>query len=119
LVILSACDTAGGSLSDGGEALSGLARGFLYAGAAGVLATEWKVDSATSAAEVSALLGAAAKPGQTLDLSLAAAQRSIYESPETGHPFYWAAFILVGNGEVSIGGPGPAGAPPASAHAGP
>jgi len=105
LVILSACDTAGGSLADGGEALSGLARGFLYAGAAAVLATEWKVDSATSAAEVRAFLSAAAKPDQPLALALAAAQKTIYDSPETGHPFYWAAFILVGNGEAEIGAP--------------
>jgi CHAT domain-containing protein len=105
LVILSACDTAGGSLADGGEALSGLARGFLYAGAAAVLATEWKVDSATSAAEVRAFLTAADKPDQPLALALAAAQKTIYDSPETGHPFYWAAFILVGNGEAEIGAP--------------
>ena len=46
LVVLSACDTAGGGkldratgLADGGEALSGLARAFIYAGAPSVLAT--------------------------------------------------------------------------------
>jgi len=102
LVILSACDTAGGGVADGGEALSGLARGFLYAGAAAVLATEWKVDSATSAAEVGAFLAAAEKPDQSLSLAFAAAQRSVFASAETGHPFYWAAFILVGNGQASI-----------------
>ena len=30
------------------------------------------------------------------------AQKSVYDSPETGHPFYWAAFVLIGDGGVSI-----------------
>lgn len=113
LVILSACDTAGGrapggagsGLANGGEALSGLVRGFLYAGVSDVLATEWKVDSATSAAEVTSFLAAAAKPGATLADSLASAQRGLYGSAETAHPFYWAAFILVGDGDAAIGAP--------------
>jgi len=121
LVILSACDTAGGGaldlgrtgLADGGEALSGLARGFLYAGASDVMATEWKIDSATSAAEVTAFLATASKPGAVLTEALAAAERTLYNSPETGHPFYWAAFILVGDGDASIA------APATEVHAGP
>ncbi len=115
LVILSACDTAGGGqldmaesgLAEGGEALSGLARGFLYAGASGVLATEWKVDSAAAAAEVQDLLKKASQDATPLSLAMGAAQRDLYEQPETAHPFYWAAFILVGDGSVRIGAPGP------------
>ena len=107
LVILSACDTAGGSLAEGGDALSGLARGFLYAGAADVMATQWKIDSASSASEVKAFLAAAGKPGTTFSQALASAQRSLYQSPETGHPFYWAAFILVGDGDASLEPPTP------------
>ncbi len=108
LVILSACDTAGGGqldesgLAEGGEALSGLARSFLYAGASGVLATEWKVDSASAASEVQDFLRKANQIGSPLSVSLAGAQRSLYTQPETAHPFYWAAFILVGDGSVSI-----------------
>jgi CHAT domain-containing protein len=94
LVILSACDTAGGArldaartgLSDGGEALSGLARGFLYAGASSVLATQWKIDAASSSAQVRELL-AAARTGETpLADALAATQRTMYGSAETAHP---------------------------------
>ena len=106
LVILSACDTAGGGQSDvgeGGEALSGLARGFLYAGASGVLATEWKVDSASAASEVQDLLKHASQNGEPLSLAMAAAQKTLYTQPETAHPFYWAAFILVGDGSVKLG----------------
>ncbi len=111
LVVLSACDTAGGGrmdagrtgLADGGEALSGLARGFIYAGAADVLATQWKVDSASSAQQMHAFFEAAGREGMDLGRALSASQRKIYESPETGHPFYWAAFELIGDGSVSIG----------------
>ena len=110
LVILSACDTAGGGQSDvaesglaeGGEALSGLARGFLYAGASGVLATEWKVDSATAASEIQDFLKKASQNDTPLSLAMKAAQKTIYDQPETAHPFYWAAFILVGDGSVRI-----------------
>ena len=42
-VILSACNTAGGEA--GGDALSGLARAFFYAGARALLVSHWAVDS--------------------------------------------------------------------------
>jgi len=111
LVILSACDTAGGSQSDtarsgltgGGEALSGLARGFLYAGASGVMATQWKIDSAASATEVDDFLKAASADKATIAGALQTAQKELYDDPNTAHPFYWAAFVLVGDGSASIG----------------
>ena len=43
-VILSACNTAGGS-GENAEALSGLARAFFYAGARALLVSHWEVDS--------------------------------------------------------------------------
>jgi CHAT domain-containing protein len=42
--VLSACDTAAGD-KPGGEALSGLARAFFYAGARAFLVSHWSVDS--------------------------------------------------------------------------
>jgi CHAT domain-containing protein len=106
LVVLSACDTAAGGkldegrtgLDDGGDALSGLARAFIYAGARDVMATEWKVDADASKAEVGGMLKEAVQPGESLRDALAKAQAALYDQPETGHPFYWAAFILVGDG---------------------
>src|SRR5262249_21024977 len=44
LVVLSACNTAGGETS-GGEAMSGLARAFFYAGARSLLVSHWEVYS--------------------------------------------------------------------------
>ncbi|HEY2706833.1 MAG TPA: CHAT domain-containing protein [Caulobacteraceae bacterium] len=106
LVVLSACDTAAGGkldeantgLADGGDALSGLARAFIYAGARNVLATEWKVDSAASQAEVTKLLAGVNQPGESVRGALTKAESSLYDQAETGHPFYWAAFVLVGDG---------------------
>ncbi len=110
VVVLSACDTAGGGkldeartgLADGGDALSGLARGFIYAGARNVLATEWKVDAATSSAEINGFFQGASVPKAGLGRALADAQKQIYDQPETAHPFYWAAFVLVGDGGGSL-----------------
>ena len=110
VVVLSACDTAGGGkldeartgLADGGDALSGLARGFIYAGARNVLATEWKVDAATSSAEINGFFQGASQPNEGLGKALADAQKQIYDQPETAHPFYWAAFVLVGDGGGSL-----------------
>ena len=115
LVVLSACDTAAGGrldealtgLGDGGDALSGLARGFIYAGARNVLATQWKVDADTSSTEMADFLAAADQPGATLGAALATSQRKLFAQAETAHPFYWAAFVLVGDGQRRLQ-PGPA-----------
>jgi len=120
LVVLSACDTAAGGkldeaqtgLGDGGDALSGLARGFIYAGARNVLATQWKVDADTSSAAMSDFLAAADQLNATLGEALATSQRKLFAQAETAHPFYWAAFVLVGDGQRRLQ-PGP----PASATA--
>ncbi|HVN01029.1 MAG TPA: CHAT domain-containing protein [Caulobacteraceae bacterium] len=121
LVVLSACDTAAGGkldeaatgLGDGGDALSGLARGFIYAGARNVLATEWKVDADSSSREMAAFMAAANQSGRTLGEALAVAQQQLFSQAETGHPFYWAAFVLVGDGSRRLG---PAATAVAEAH---
>ncbi|MDE2239631.1 MAG: CHAT domain-containing protein, partial [Rhodospirillales bacterium] len=50
LVVLSACNTGGGEA--GGEALSGLARSFFYAGARAMMVTQWSVNDAAPVAEL-------------------------------------------------------------------
>jgi CHAT domain-containing protein len=113
LVVLSACDTAGGGrfdiartgFADGGEALSGLARGFLYAGAASVLATQWQVDAVTSSEEVRRFFAAALNESMPLAQALQAGQAQLYEVAETAHPFYWAGLVLIGDGGARLGQP--------------
>jgi CHAT domain-containing protein len=108
LVILSACNTGGGGAqaqSGGGEALAGLARSFFFAGARGLLVTHWEVaDSAST------FIIADAMRRQSQGASTASAIRMVQlsmfdvadKAPATqnwGHPFYWAAFALIGDGK--------------------
>ena len=65
-----------------------------------------------------AFLRAAATPGKSLSLAFAAARRSVFASPETGHPFYWVAFILAGNGQTASASAKTAVATAASANKG-
>lgn len=108
LVILSACDTAGlatvsasreaGIETGGNFALDGLVRAFVGAGARSVLASHWPVPDDFNATEnlISSLFKAA--PGTAMNKSLADAQRAAMDDPLTSHPYYWAAFILLGDG---------------------
>lgn len=112
LVILSACDTAGlatvsasreaGIETGGNFALDGLVRAFVGAGARSVLASHWPVPDEFSATEnlISALFKADA--GTAMNASLAQAQRQAMDDPLTSHPYYWAAFILLGDGSKPL-----------------
>jgi CHAT domain-containing protein len=103
LVVLSACNTGGGAA--GGEALSGLARSFFYAGARALMVTQWSVNDQVSAylvADTLSLVHAGADGGAAG--SLRAAQLSLIGGaghgfpPNIANPFFWAAFALIGDG---------------------
>ena len=101
LVTLSACET-GRAVVGGVDEVIGLGRGFLYAGAASLLPTLWKVDDASSAELMEmfyqALLGEFSKTA-----ALAGAQRAFLarartsSRPYRAHPYFWAAFHLIGD----------------------
>lgn len=108
LVILSACDTAGmatvsasreaGVTSGGNYALDGLVRAFVGAGARSVIASHWPVPDDFDATK--RLIGGVIEsvPGQALSDALSVAQAKLMDDPNTSHPFYWAAFIVLGDG---------------------
>jgi CHAT domain-containing protein len=96
LVVLSACNTAGGDGGFGGEALSGLARAFFQAGARSLLVSHWQVDSVATTRLMTALFGHRAV-GDTPE-ALRRAQLAMLAEPATAHPYFWAAFTLVGGG---------------------
>lgn len=112
LVILSACDTAGmatvsasreaGVTTGGNYALDGLVRAFVGAGARTVLASHWPVPDEFDATKrlISGVLDTG--PKVPLAESLAKAQQSLMDDPDTSHPFYWAAFVIVGDGAKPI-----------------
>jgi len=95
LVTLSACDTALGQ-EMGGEGLIGLTRAFQYAGARSVLASLWSV-SDISTADLMRRFYSHLRAGKGKDEALQAAQSALIRSPEFSHPYYWAAFQLVGD----------------------
>jgi CHAT domain-containing protein/tetratricopeptide (TPR) repeat protein len=98
-VILSACNTASGD-SVGGDALSGLARAFFYAGARALLVSHWYVDSEATVALVTKsfdALQADPKIGRAEALRRATSQL-IEGGGRTAHPANWAPFVVVGEG---------------------
>ena len=99
LVVLSACNTAQGGSGFGGEALSGLAEAFFYAGARGLIASHWEVPSAPT---VRLMSGMFQRLGPNLAGGTAAAlqqaQLQLIAQPATAHPFFWAAFTVIGDG---------------------
>ena len=109
LVILSACDTAGGGrtdvaisgLVDGGEALSGLARSFLYSGTTSILATQWLAAVDASGQQTSAFLKSL-KAGAEFAPAVGSAEALLFDDKETSHPFYWASFVLLGDGSAKL-----------------
>jgi CHAT domain-containing protein len=99
-VILSACNTAAGGAASA-EALSGIARAFIYAGARALLVSHWAVDSN---AAVKLITAAAAEMAGDAKVGRAEAMRRAMRALiEKGtliesHPSYWAPFVVVGEG---------------------
>ncbi|WP_445370153.1 CHAT domain-containing protein [Methylomonas sp. HW2-6] len=118
LIALSACETALGASLGKGEEILGL--GFLMenAGARATLASLWSVDDGGTQALMNAFYRALQQPGNTKGDALRQAQlsmitgasgsgsdegRGVQTSDGDGgvsfsHPYYWAPFILIGNG---------------------
>lgn len=97
-VVLSACNTAaaGGKAE---EALSGLARGFFYAGSRSLLVTHWAVESESATLlTTNTFAHYAAHPDAPKAESLRQAMLQVMEKPEYAHPAFWAPFALVGDG---------------------
>ena len=97
-VVLSACNTAA---ADGKaeETLSGLARGFFYAGSRSLLVTHWAVESESAKQLTTATFEHySANPLADKSESLRQAMLKIKANPQYSHPAYWAAYALVGDG---------------------
>ena len=104
-VVLSACNTSGSHGRLGGESLGGLARAFFDVGARTLLVSHWAVASRATAALTTGMLGTYAKsPTKGRAGALAQAPRALQDAKDTSHPFFWAPFVLVGDGG---GAPGP------------
>jgi CHAT domain-containing protein len=95
LVVLSACDTGLGKQIKG-EGLVGLTRGFMYAGAARVVASLWKVDSLETEKLMKSFYNGMLVDGLRPLKALQKAQIEMWERSPQETPYYWAAFVLQG-----------------------
>jgi len=102
-VILSACNTAAGG-AQGAEALSGLARAFIYAGARALLVSHWAVDSAATVKLITSAVGSItrdAKIGRAEALRRAMLAMIDSGNAREAHPSAWAPFVVVGEGATA------------------
>jgi len=99
-VILSACNTAGGSDDTNAEALSGLARVFFYAGARALLVSHWEVYSEATVKLITKAARSIADGSVGRAEALRRAMLDMIDNgkPHEAHPAYWAPFVVVGEG---------------------
>ena len=103
LAVLSACETARGRIG-AGEGMIGLSWAMFIAGVPSIVVSQWKVDSAGTRdlmvnfhrALISQPEAGRARATKTEALRQAALK--LMKNDETSHPFYWAGFVLVGDG---------------------
>lgn len=96
MVVLSACETGTGELQRG-EGVISLARGFSYAGAKSIITTLWSVDDQKTKNLMEGFYGYI-KAGQPKDAALRQAKLDFIDHySHDAHPFYWAAFIPIGD----------------------
>jgi CHAT domain-containing protein/tetratricopeptide (TPR) repeat protein len=99
-VILSACNTAAGA-ANSAEALSGLARAFMYAQARALLVSHWEVNSDGTVKLITAAIREMArdpKVGRSEALRRSMLALIDKGEPHEAHPAYWAPFVVVGEG---------------------
>jgi CHAT domain-containing protein/tetratricopeptide (TPR) repeat protein len=99
-VVLSACNTAAGGATNA-EALSGLGRAFIYAGARSLLVSHWSVYSDATVKLITGAVGEIARDARVGRAE--AMRRSMLAlidkgSQEEAHPAFWAPFVVVGEG---------------------
>ncbi len=106
-VVLSACNT-GAADGLGGEAASGLGRGFFYAGSRALLLTHWPVESESAKRLVVEIFSRYSKNTSRAQAVREASQSLIdapgYLDPQTkkllysyAHPMFWAPYTLIGD----------------------
>jgi CHAT domain-containing protein/tetratricopeptide (TPR) repeat protein len=102
LVVLSACNTGLGTDTKG-EGFVGLTRGFMYAGAAGVMASLWKVDDEATAELMKNFYASVLSEGLSPAAALKRAQMRLREQRRWRAPYYWAGFVLQGEYRARAG----------------
>ena len=97
MVVLSACKTAYGKLQKG-EGIISMARAFAYSGAKSIITSHWSVDDKSTSIIMEDFYKGLAK-GMSKDKALRIAKLNYLKKNKglRAHPFYWAAFIGIGD----------------------
>ncbi len=99
MVVLSACQTAGGKM-ERGEGIQGLSRAFLCSGSRSVVASLWNVNDASTSYFMKTFYGFLTD-GRTKQESLRLTKIKMCRSRDW-RPCHWAAFVLIGEGDAVI-----------------
>jgi CHAT domain-containing protein len=95
MVVLSGCETARGQAA-GGEGLLGMSWALFVAGSPATVASQWKVESDSTARLMLAFHRNVQHSPKAS--ALRAAQLELLKNPAWRHPFYWSGFVLIGDG---------------------
>jgi CHAT domain-containing protein len=100
LAVLSACETANGKVAPG-EGVIGMSWAFFVAGTRSIVVSQWKISSASTSEFMTAFyqnLRSAKKEPLTKARAMQRAALTVLKNDHYQHPFYWAGFVMVGNG---------------------
>ncbi len=97
LAILSACETEQGRLVEG-EGIQSFSRAFLAAGARSVVTTLWRVADEPTATFMETFYYHLARGSTKADALTAAKRKFLHSGGPLANPYFWAAFVLNGEG---------------------
>jgi CHAT domain-containing protein len=100
LAVLSACETANGKVSPG-EGVMGMSWAFFIAGTRSLVVSQWKVNSASTSELMKTLYENLHDRDKRSDKaqSIRRAALTLLKEDRYRHPFFWASFVLIGNGD--------------------
>ncbi|HNT02074.1 MAG TPA: CHAT domain-containing protein, partial [Candidatus Saccharicenans sp.] len=100
LAVLSSCQTGLGQFIKG-EGMEGISRAFFYAGSSSVVMSLWTINDQVSAQFMERFYYHL-KGNENLAEALRQVKLEMIESEIVSHPYYWAGFILSGDGSTRV-----------------
>jgi CHAT domain-containing protein len=102
LAVLSACETANGKVAPG-EGVIGMSWAFFVAGTRSMVVSQWKISSASTSEFMTAFYQNLHSENEEVNRNKTEALReaalTLLKEDRYRHPFYWAGFVMVGNGK--------------------